>query len=147
MSFVAESVVGLEALLDALSGDGRLVHVERYAARDARFGELATPLRPVVRDALGVDRLWSHQATAIDLARAGRSVAIATGTASGKSLCFRAPIAEAIADPVRPGTALLVFPTKALARDQLRAIVDLGVPGLVACAYDGDCSTEERSWA
>ena len=39
-----------------------------------------------------------------------------------------------------------MFPTKALARDQLRAITDLGVPGLVAAAYDGDCTPEERTW-
>ncbi len=68
------------------------------------------------------------------------------GRPRGKSLCFRAPIAEAVTRPDRPGTALLVFPTKALARDQLRAFTDLGLPGLVAAAYDGDCSTEERAW-
>ncbi|MBA2279875.1 MAG: DEAD/DEAH box helicase [Acidimicrobiia bacterium] len=138
---------GLDALLDALAGDGRLVHVERLPARPASYAELATPLRPLVRDALGVEALWSHQAAAIDNARAGRSVAVATGTASGKSLCFRVPIAEVITDPIRPGTALLVFPTKALARDQLRALADLELPGLVACAYDGDCSNDERAWA
>ena len=99
-----------------------------------------------MRAALGVDGLWTHQAAALDLARAGRSVAVASGTASGKSLCFRAPIAEAVTDPVLPGTALLIFPTKALARDQLRAFADLQLPGLVAGAYDGDCSPEERSW-
>jgi DEAD/DEAH box helicase domain-containing protein len=99
-----------------------------------------------VREAIGVDRLWAHQAEALDLARAGLSVAVATGTASGKSLCFRAPIAEAATDRVRPGTALCIFPTKALARDQLRAFADLELPGLVAGAYDGDCSTEERGW-
>ena len=45
-----------------------------------------------------------------------------------------------------PGTALLVFPTKALAHDQLRAITALGLPGVVAGAYDGDASAEERAW-
>ena len=50
--------------------------------------------------------------------------------------------------PTRSGRAprCCVFPTKALARDQLRAFADLGLPGLVAGAYDGDCSTEERQW-
>jgi DEAD/DEAH box helicase domain-containing protein len=147
LSFVAApDVVPLDALLDALSGDGRLVHVERLPAREARFAECAEPVGPALLGALGVDALWSHQAAALDLARARRSVAVATGTASGKSLCFRGPIAEALTDPVRPGTALCIFPTKALARDQLRAFADLGVPGLVAGAYDGDCSTEERQW-
>jgi DEAD/DEAH box helicase domain-containing protein len=136
----------LDAVIGALGGDGRLVHVERFPARPA---VAAAPLRPLpgpVSDALGVEELWSHQAAALDLVRAGRSVAVATGTASGKSLCFRAPIAEAVTDPVRPGTALLVFPTKALARDQLRALEDLRLPGLVAGAFDGDCSQEERQW-
>ena len=95
---------------------------------------------------LGVDSLWSHQAAAIDLARAGESVAVATGTASGKSLCFQAPIAEAATDPIRPGTALLVFPTKALAHDQLGALAGLRIDGLLPAAYDGDCTPEERAW-
>jgi DEAD/DEAH box helicase domain-containing protein len=136
----------LDELVGSLGADGRLVHVERLPARSAVVAEPARPLSRVVRDALGVDGLWSHQAEAIDHVRAGRSVAVATGTASGKSLCFRAPIAEAVTDPVRPGTALLVFATKALARDQLRALHDLRLPGLVAAAYDGDCSQEERQW-
>ena len=136
----------IDGLLGDLAADGSLVHVERIAARAARFAELATPLSCAVRDRLGIDAFWSHQAEAIDLVRAGRSVAIATGTASGKSLCFQVPVAEAVSDPIRPGTALLVFPTKALARDQLRAITDLEIPGLVAAAYDGDCTPEERTW-
>jgi DEAD/DEAH box helicase domain-containing protein len=133
-------------VLADLAADGSLVHVQRIEARAARYAELTTPLPVEVRDRLGVDAFWSHQAEAIDLVRAGRSVAIATGTASGKSLCFQAPVAETVSDPIRPGTALLVFPTKALARDQLRAITDLEIPGLVAAAYDGDCTPEERTW-
>ena len=68
------------------------------------------PSRPRCARRCGVDELWSHQVAAIDLARDGRSVAVATGTASGKSLCYQAPIAEAVLDPVRPGTALLHLP-------------------------------------
>ncbi|HEV3226644.1 MAG TPA: DEAD/DEAH box helicase [Acidimicrobiales bacterium] len=136
----------LDTVLDDLAAAGSLVHVERIAARAARFAELSAPLSNAVRARLPVDRLWSHQAAAIDLVRAGQSVAIATGTASGKSLCFHLPVAEIVSDPIRPGTALLVFPTKALARDQLRALTELEIPGLVAAAYDGDCSPEERTW-
>ena len=146
MAVISDSPA-LEALLAELTEVGKLVHVERLAARDASFASLAAPLRPVVRDRLPIDAFWSHQATAIDLARAGRSVAIATGTASGKSLCFQVPIAEAVTDPIRPGTGLVVFPTKALAHDQLRALCELEVPGMVAAAYDGDCATDERTWA
>jgi DEAD/DEAH box helicase domain-containing protein len=136
----------IEDVLGGLAADGSLIHVERIAARAARYADLATPLSCAVRDRLAVDAFWTHQAEAIDLVRAGRSVAIATGTASGKSMCFQVPVAEAVSDSIRPGTALLVFPTKALARDQLRAITDLEIPGLVAAAYDGDCTQEERTW-
>ena len=75
----------------------------------------------------GIDGLWSHQAAAVDALRAGRNVAVATGTASGKSLCYQIPIVEGIADGARD-TALLVFPTKALAQDQLRTFREWLVP-------------------
>jgi DEAD/DEAH box helicase domain-containing protein len=123
----------------------QVVHIERFPARTARFGSLARPLPPAVADRVPVERLWSHQVEAIDHVRAGRSVAIATGTASGKSLCYQLPIAEAVAD--HPGgTALLLFPTKALAHDQLRSLTLLDLPDLVAGAYDGDCGNDERAW-
>ncbi len=144
---VAPSTTGLDRFLETLAGDDRLIHLERLPARPARFGELARPLAPEVWDALDVDRLWSHQAEAIDLAREGTSVAVSTGTASGKSLCYRAPIAEAVTQGVRTATALLLFPTKALAQDQLRALVQMDVPRLVAATYDGDTSPEARTWA
>jgi DEAD/DEAH box helicase domain-containing protein len=136
----------VDQLVASLFGDDRLVHLERIPARDARFADLAEPLPDVVRSRLPVERFWTHQAEAIDLVRGGTSVVVATGTASGKSLCFQVPIAEAAAgDP--PGTALLLFPTKALAQDQLRALGDLDVPGLVPACYDGDTGPEERTWA
>ena len=143
---VAVEGVELGALLDSLAGDERLVHVERLPARPARYGELCAPLPPTVALRLPVDRLWCHQAEAIDLVRAGHSVAVATGTASGKSLCYQVPIAEAAGDD-RPGTALLLFPTKALAQDQLRALGRLDVPGLVPACYDGDTDPDHRAWA
>lgn len=136
----------LDDLLTSLAHDPRLVHLEHLPARPARFGDLASPLPADLRDRLPVERFWSHQATAIDLARSGRSVAVATGTASGKSLCYQVPIAEAVGSPVRPATSLLVFPTKALAQDQLRALTRLEVPRLVAATYDGDSGPEERTW-
>ncbi len=152
------SAVPLDVLVHALAGaadeadrdllehlPGRLVHLEHLPSRAARFGALDRPLPPAIAERVP-GPLWSHQAAAIDLARSGRSVAIATGTASGKSLCFQLPVAEAIATPVRPATSLLLFPTKALAHDQLRSLTELGLPGLVAGAYDGDASPEERTW-
>jgi len=139
----------LDSLLQALAdraGDAGLVHLETLRARPARTAEPAVPLPPGVRDRLGLPALWCHQAEALDHARSGRSVAVATGTASGKSLCYQAAIAEAVADPVRPGTALLLFPTKALAQDQLRALTAFDFPQLTAATYDGDTGPEERTW-
>src|SRR5687768_10245615 len=107
---------------DAAPQDGpapasRLVHLAHLPPRAARHAELSRPLPAVVAARLD-GPLWSHQAEAIDLARTGRSVVVATGTASGKSRCYQVPLAEAAAAPVRPGTGLVLFPTKALAHDQ-----------------------------
>ena len=143
----------LMSLLELLATEGQLIDVVRLPARTAREGRLEREFPDRVQSGLhrlGIGRLWSHQAAAIDLARARRSVAVATGTASGKSLCYQAPIAEAVSDPIRPGTALLVFPTKALAHDQLgvfgRLAYGPGLEGLVPAAYDGDSTAEERAW-
>src|SRR4029453_982175 len=119
-------------------GPSALVHAQRVAGRPGRPGVTARPLPPEVLACLRVPHLWSHQAEAIDLARGGRSVVVATGTASGKALCYQVPIAEASLAPVRRGTALLVFPTKALAHDQLRALAELAFPRVVAGGYEGD---------
>jgi DEAD/DEAH box helicase domain-containing protein len=99
--------------------------------------------------------LYSHQFEALSAVASGRDVAIATGTGSGKSLCYLLPLLSRFATSGR--TALLLFPTKALARDQLGSLVramatvvdahpDLAGadPSLLVQAYDGDCSKEER---
>jgi DEAD/DEAH box helicase domain-containing protein len=140
-------------VLDTLAADpelaGRLVHQEVLPARAAQFGELSRPLPAELGDrvaARGIDRFYAHQAEAIDLLRAGTSVVVSTGTASGKSLCYQVPIVESvIAD--RRDTALLIFPTKALAHDQLRALRSWLVPGLRAVTFDGDTDSDDRAWA
>ena len=136
----------VDALVASLFGDDRLVHLERIPARPARYGELRRPLPDVVLEHVPTEALWCHQAEAVDLARAGHSVAVATGTASGKSRCYQLPIAEAVTDEPS-GTALLLFPTKALAQDQLRALGEWDLPGLVPVCYDGDTDPDARSWA
>ncbi|HZT64922.1 MAG TPA: DEAD/DEAH box helicase [Acidimicrobiales bacterium] len=137
--------VDLGDLVAGLAQRGQLVHLARLPATGGRTSPLARPLPPALEERLPPGGLWSHQAAAIDLARSGRSVAVSTGTASGKSLCYQLPVAEAVTEG--PATALLVFPTKALAHDQLRALGRLEVPGLVAATYDGDSTPEERAWA
>jgi DEAD/DEAH box helicase domain-containing protein len=92
---------------------------------------------------LGIEGLYPHQRAALDLARARRNVVIATGTASGKTLVYNLAFAErAIADP--RSTALYLFPTKALARDQLRQVRSLRLAQLRAAVYDGDTPQAER---
>ncbi|MEO5838666.1 MAG: DEAD/DEAH box helicase [Acidimicrobiales bacterium] len=135
----------LDQLLAELADDGRVIHIERSAERAARTASLSVALPEAVA-ARCPPTLWAHQAAAIDLVRAGRSVVVATGTASGKSLCYQLPIAEAVGDRIRQGTALVIGPTKALAHDQLRSLSAFDFPGLVAATYDGDSTSEERTW-
>src|SRR4029450_8284582 len=87
--------------------------------------------------------LYRHQRMALDAVREGRNVIMATGTASGKTLVYNlAFAAEVLTDPKR--TALYLFPTKALARDQLRQVRALKLPQLKASVYDGDTPRSER---
>ena len=129
-----------------LADPRRLVHIEHLPPVEARFAELTEPLPAAVAERLP-ERLFTHQAEALDLVRAGTSVAVATGTASGKSLIYQAAIGEAALAPARPGTALCIYPTKALGHDQMRSFVDLGLPGVVPSAYDGDAGRDERAEA
>jgi DEAD/DEAH box helicase domain-containing protein len=94
----------------------------------------------------GVDRLYAHQARAIRAAQSQRHVAIATPTASGKSLCFHIPVLQALLeDP--DARALYLYPTKALARDQEADLLGLmkaaGLPSL-AVVFDGDTPADAR---
>ncbi len=125
--------------------DRRTVHRATESARAAHFGDHEPAVDPTVRRLLGVDRLWNHQVDALDAVLAGRSTILTTGTASGKSLVAQAAIGTACAG-TRPATALFLHPTKALGHDQLRALDALGLPGVVAAAYDGDSSDTERVW-
>jgi DEAD/DEAH box helicase domain-containing protein len=146
MTDVLEPLLGgslIDHVVDRWRVDPRLVHAERLPARDALIGEPGRPLPPALAERLPHRRWWSHQAQAVDLLRSGTSVVLATGTASGKSLCYQVPTLEAA---LTGGTSLMVFPTKALARDQLLALGRWGVAGVVAAAYDGDCTPEERTF-
>lgn len=92
----------------------------------------------------GIRRLWTHQAEALEAARRGSSVTVSTGTASGKSLCFNLPAIERILNEPR-SKALYLYPTKALAQDQLRALRLLGLTELTPATYDGDTPQDERA--
>ncbi|WP_371497970.1 DEAD/DEAH box helicase [Kitasatospora sp. NBC_00374] len=147
-----------EALLATLSTDrgrsDRLTHTEHLPARAARYAPWPEGIRTEVVEAaaaLGVTEPWAHQAEAMRLAASGQTVVIATGTASGKSLGYLAPVLSDLLDGTeapngRGATALYLAPTKALAADQRRRAAEL-VPGRVRVAlYDGDTPGEEREW-
>jgi DEAD/DEAH box helicase domain-containing protein len=147
-----------DRLLDLLSGvgsrAGRLVHVEQVPERPGMTAAWQAWVDPDVRAAcrrLGMTTPWAHQAEAADLARAGRSVIVSTGTASGKSLAYLLPALTAVREGLsardgRGATAVYLSPTKALAGDQLRVLRELDVAGIRAATYDGDTPTEERDW-
>jgi DEAD/DEAH box helicase domain-containing protein len=129
-----------------------LAYLADVPGREARAVSLPA-LEPALAAALaerGVDRLYSHQAEALAVARRGENLVVATGTASGKTLAFNLPVLDALAaDPKL--RALYLYPTKALAQDQARALGELRLPGLRAAIYDGDTEYERRrqirTWA
>lgn len=123
------------------------MHLETLPERCASTASLARPLPTALAHLEPPGGFWRHQARAIDLIRDRHSVVVATPTASGKSRCYQVPIAESVVTGIRAGTSLLLYPTKALAQDQLRAFGELAVDGLAAVTYDGDASRAERSWA
>jgi DEAD/DEAH box helicase domain-containing protein len=117
--------------------------------REAVTVPLPKDLSPELARALaarGMTTLYSHQAEAVAAARAGRHVVVATPTASGKSLCFHIPVLEALRENPS-ASALYLYPTKALSRDQEHGILDL-VRGaelqLPAVVYDGDTPGDAR---
>ena len=86
---------------------------------------------------LGIEGLYPHQADALRRVRAGHDVIVATGTASGKTLVGNIAFASSAVEGSK-ATALYLFPTKALARDQLRQVRSLRLPQVRAAVYDGD---------
>ncbi len=147
----------LQALF-AGGGHEQVVAVAHEAARKGRAAPLPGGLHPAVAAALaaaGIDTLWSHQRETYDLLAEGKNVVVSTGTASGKSLCFAVPTLDAAArDP--QARALYLYPTKALAQDQARKLVELRAGALrddggqalravVPAIYDGDTPQNQRA--
>ncbi|HLM50756.1 MAG TPA: DEAD/DEAH box helicase [Solirubrobacteraceae bacterium] len=134
-------------ILEAGRGDGRLVAERVRTASSAVIEPLPADLHPLVASALarvGIDALYSHQAEALQAAWDGPTI-VTTGTASGKSLCFQLPTLDVLARDPR-ARALYLYPTKALAQDQARALHAFGLTRQVRPAiYDGDTPRAERA--
>jgi DEAD/DEAH box helicase domain-containing protein len=129
-------------------GDITLDHV--VPASPATFAPLPTDLRPELAQALarrGIERLYSHQAEAYEAVRRGHHLVVVTPTASGKTLCYNLPVLQRMLEnPER--RALYLFPTKALAQDQLAELGALksGLPIDVRVdTYDGDTPPGRRT--
>jgi DEAD/DEAH box helicase domain-containing protein len=130
---------------DLLQGE-ELAYLGSEPARDPRVAPLPDDLHPRVREALGaqgVEALYAHQAEAWESARRGEHLIVTTGTASGKTLAFNLPVLDALANEPK-SRALYLYPTKALAQDQLRALGSLRLPKLRAAIYDGDTPADRR---
>jgi len=146
--------VSLEQILDGLARDPdfnqMVTRWERIPPRRASYAEYPAWLDGRISASLrrrGILSLYSHQADALETAHAGKHTVVVTPTASGKTLCYDLPVIDAIAkDPT--ARALYIFPTKALAQDQLaeleRLAKDVDID-LKTYTYDGDTPPAVRA--
>ncbi|MGV8080540.1 MAG: DEAD/DEAH box helicase [Syntrophales bacterium] len=123
--------------------------LKRIPAREARYVDYPGWVHPRLRSVLearGMRRLWSHQGQAVDLVRQGKDVVLVTPTASGKTLCYNLPVLQRILE--EPETrALYMFPTKALAQDQMHEVHGLITDlreDIRTFTYDGDTPDDAR---
>src|ERR1700740_825233 len=126
-----------------------LTAARQIPAREAKFrpgpGWVTSALSEAYR-AKGILELFSHQAATAELVQEGKNVVVVTPTASGKTLCYNLPVLNSVLE--QPDTrALYLFPTKALAQDQLAELQDLGKrldDSFGVSTYDGDTPSDAR---
>ena len=129
--------------------DEVLTSIRHIPAREAVYRPIPGWIRPELAAAYrakGIDRLFSHQAAAAELARAGKDFVVVTPTASGKTLCYNLPVLNSILENTDT-RALYLFPTKALAQDQLTELHDLAArleDRFGVFTYDGDTPSDAR---
>jgi DEAD/DEAH box helicase domain-containing protein len=129
--------------------DGVITSIRHLPAREPTFAPLPAWVRPELAAAYrakGVEQLYNHQAAAAERIREGRNVVVVTPTASGKTLCYNLPVLNSVLES--PDTrALYLFPTKALAQDQLAELQDLSRrldDSFGVFTYDGDTPGDAR---
>jgi DEAD/DEAH box helicase domain-containing protein len=138
--------VAAPAWLGLLEGAGELAHLAVEPSRPGRSEPFPDDLDPRVASALvaqGITALYRHQAETWETLRVGGNAIVTTSTASGKSLAFNLPVLDLLAREPK-SRALYLYPTKALAQDQARALSAFGVKGVKPAIYDGDTETERR---
>ncbi|TWT01028.1 DEAD/DEAH box helicase [Planomicrobium sp. CPCC 101079] len=128
----------------------RIVHWHTMEEKPANYAEFPPEMHASLKAALqkkGVDKLYTHQREAFDLAAKGKSFTAVTPTASGKSYCYHLPVLHKILND--PGArALYLFPTKALAQDQksdLHDLIEKTEQAILSYTYDGDTSPAIRT--
>lgn len=129
---------------------GQIVHGETIPVREAKYSPVDPAPPPRLERILaeeGIESLYTHQADAVERVRSGAHVVVVTGTASGKTLCYNLPVLERIIENADT-CALYLYPTKALAQDQLRTLnrlktIDPDLP-LRTGTYDGDTPPSTR---
>jgi DEAD/DEAH box helicase domain-containing protein len=147
------SISRVSQVLDTFASHDRtgelLTAVRHYPAREAQWADFPAWLNSDLRaayNAKGIRQLYTHQAAAAQAVHAGKNVVIVTPTASGKTLCYNLPVLEAVlADS--DTRALYLFPTKALAQDQLAELYDLSQRlenRFGVYTYDGDTPSDAR---
>jgi DEAD/DEAH box helicase domain-containing protein len=133
--------------MDVGREDGRLVREAREGPSEATCVPAPADLHPALLAALGragITALYTHQVEALERAWEGPTI-VTTGTASGKSLCFNLPTLDVLCRDAK-ARALYLYPTKALAQDQARALAAFGLTRQVRPAiYDGDTPREARA--
>ena len=129
---------------------GQIAHIEHIRPRDARFAKLEKSLFPTLEECLTKHQLlplYTHQAEAVNQARQDKNVMVVTSSASGKTLCYNIPVLETLLAEA-DSRALYLFPTKALAQDQLRTLHEDFFPDLFEmmdfATFDGDTPSAER---
>ncbi|MDQ2981316.1 MAG: DEAD/DEAH box helicase [Actinomycetota bacterium] len=134
------------AIWDDLLRGEELAYLGSEPAREAVTTPLPSELPDALRERLeaaGIDSLYSHQTEAWEAAARGENFVVTTGTASGKTLAFNLPVLAALAEEPKQ-RALYLYPTKALAQDQVRSLSELKVKRVRAAIYDGDTESERR---
>ena len=146
----ADAATVLGRVLEEPSLTRGVVHHEVIRAREPSYADMPAWLDPRIVKGLanrGIERLYTHQAEAIEAVHAGEDVVVVTPTASGKTLCYALPTLQAIAqDPA--ARALFLFPTKALGQDQVTEFGELAASAdlsIITSTYDGDTPAPIRS--
>lgn len=136
----------IDVLVAELTDDPRCRHVLSLPAVAATHAPTPTALSAELGTYVPEAGLWSHQAAALDQALAGQSLCLTSATSSGKSLVYQLAIADAAVSDPGAATALAIFPTKALAYDQLRSMTTFEPVGVIPATFDGDLGRDERAW-